>query len=905
MATADTIKQYFVNILQRDPTAAETSYWVATVDSGALTTTQARDAIAASGESVTYVDQIIRIYQAAFGRVPDTTGINGWTDQLRADATALSKVAAGFVNSTEWKNRYGDNTVNDAVLQALYQNVLGRTGSAAEIAAWKATGQSMTQILIGFSNSAEFQASSAAGVMALKRAAGDVTTANLATVFNGTSPLGVDYGSTNYTLTTGVDTITGGNGTDKINGILDAATPANTTFNPLDTIDGGAGNDTIALTNSTAAGATTLSAATVKNVENLSIRSGSSGALTADVQTWSGLENITVEQAVTANVDIDTKGNVKSVTVSKGAAIAIDDNAAAGADKLATVSLDGSTGAATITSDALAKLTVANSAQNVTVTAAAGTRALDLTLNNVTGGVIADATATSVKVTASGAASTGGTLTANAATKIDFAGDKTVSTALGAQAANLVITSTNTAGTTIITALNTDVTFTGGDGKDSVSIGATTKAIDMGKGDDTVAISSATLGSGGSVTGGEGTDTVSLSAANAYTASATTTFAGVVKGFETLQFAATGGAAGTIDLTKLNNAGNNAITKVIAGAVDDAVTISGLASGNTVEFKAANTAATTATVTNAVTGTADVLNIGITNVAGININTVVAADIETVNFLTDDTATTPTGIQHTAALTATAAKTITVTGDAGLNLGTIAGNTVLTSFDASGVTKGAVSVTTAALANAATLKGGAGNDTINASAATKAVTIESGAGDDTVTGSATETNTITTGDGNDTITGGAKADTINAGAGNDTITSGKGLDIIDVGAGDDTFVVTGNDNGNTYASLTGMGKGDKLDFADKGTSTFTTAKITLADTALFADYLNAAAAGDGSTNGILSWFQFGGNTYVVQDVSAANTFQNGAALDQVVKLVGLVDLSTATVAGATAVLTLG
>jgi S-layer protein len=898
MATADTIKQYFVNILQRDPTAAETSYWVATVDSGALTTTQARDAIAASGESVTYVDQIIRIYQAAFGRVPDTTGIDGWTDQLRADATALSKVAAGFVNSTEWKNRYGDNTVNDAVLQALYQNVLGRTGSAAEIAAWKATGQSMTQILIGFSNSAEFQASSAAGVMALKRAAGDVTTANLATVFNGTSPLGVDYGSTNYTLTTGVDNYVGNNGTDKITGILDGA--ATTTYNPLDTIDGGAGNDTVTLTNS--AGTLALNAAaggTVKNVENLVLRSGAN-AVTADVQAWAGLENVTVEQLGTkAAIDIDTKGNVKSVTVTGGTTVAIDDNGAAGADKIATVSLDGNTGAATITSDVLTKLTVANTNQNVTITAAAATRALDLTLNNVTGGTITDAEATSLKVTGSGTASTGATLTAAKATKIDVAGDKAVSVALGAQAAGLVITSTNSAGTTITNTLNNDVTFTGGAGKDSIIIGATTKAITTGTGDDTVDITVAALGSGGSVTAGDGTDTVILAAADAYTASGATTFAGVVKGFEVLQIGATAGA-GEIKVNNLNNAGNNAITKVVAGGVvGHAVTISGLASGNTVEFKAANTAATTATVTNAAVGTTDVLNIGITNVAGINVNTINAADVETVNFLTDDTATTPTGIQHTATLVDTAAKTITVTGDAGLAL-TFAG-TALTSFDASGVTKGNVSYTSGALAAAATLKGGAGNDTIDASAATKAVTIDGGAGNDTITGSATAS-TLNGGDGNDTITGGAGADTITGGAGNDTINSGAGLDTVDVGAGDDTFVVTANANGNVYASLTGMGKGDKVDFlAGGGAATFTTAKITLADTAAFADYLQAAAAGGADR---VVWFQWSGNTYLVQDVTAGATFTNGA--DQVVKLVGLVDLSTATIDGAASnVLTLG
>ncbi|WP_439530885.1 DUF4214 domain-containing protein [Pannonibacter sp.] len=896
MATADTIKQYFVNILQRDPSAAESAQWTALVDSSALTLTQARDAIAASGEAKVYVDQIIRIYQAAFGRVPDVTGIDGWVDQLRADATALSKVAAGFVNSTEWMNRYGDNTVNDAVLQGLYQNVLGRTGSAEEIKAWKDTGQSMTQILIGFSNSAEFQANSDAAVSALKRAAGDVTTANLASVYNGTSPLAVDFGGTTYTLTTGIDTLVGGNGTDKFNGVADGA--ATNTFGALDSIDGGAGNDTITLTN-TAGTMTLTTGATVKNVENLVLRSGQN-AVTADVQAWSGLQNVTVEQVGTlAAVDVDTKSNVKSVTVTGGTTVAIDDNGAAGTDTLTTVSLNGNTGAATIASDALNKLTVANTNQNVTITAAAATRALDLTLNNVTGGTIADATATSVKVTGTGAASTGGTLTVGAATKVDFTGDKAISLTLGG-AAGFAITSTNTAGTTIVNALATDVQFTGGAGKDAITIGATTKAITMGGGDDTVTINVAALGAGGSVTAGDGNDTVVLAAADAYTASGATTFAGVVKGFEVLQVGATAGA-GTINLANLNNAGNNAITKVVAGgAIGHAVTISGLASGNTVEFKAGNTAATTATVTNAAVGTTDVLNIGITNVAGINVNTINAADVETVNFLTDDSATVATGIQHIATLVDTAATTITVTGDAGLAL-TFAG-TALTSFDASGVTKGAVSFTTAALTTAATLKGGAGDDTINASAATKAVTIEGGAGNDAITGSSTVGSTLNGGDGNDTITGGSGADTINGGAGNDTINSGAGLDIIDVGAGDNTFILSANANGNTYASLTGMDKGDKIDFlAGGGVNTFTSAKIALADTAAFADYLEAAAAGGADR---VVWFQYSGNTYLVQDVSAAATFTNGA--DQVVKLVGLVDLSTATIDGAvTNVLTLG
>lgn len=55
------------------------------------------------------------------------------------------------------------------------------------------------------------------------------------------------------------------------------------------------------------------------------------------------------------------------------------------------------------------------------------------------------------------------------------------------------------------------------------------------------------------------------------------------------------------------------------------------------------------------------------------------------------------------------------------------------------------------------------------------------------------------------------------------------------------------------------------------------------------------------THGVFSWFQFGGNTFVVQDNTNADGFANTA--DVVVALTGLVDLTTATLGNA--VITLG
>jgi S-layer protein len=45
------------------------------------------------------------------------------------------------------------------------------------------------------------------------------------------------------------------------------------------------------------------------------------------------------------------------------------------------------------------------------------------------------------------------------------------------------------------------------------------------------------------------------------------------------------------------------------------------------------------------------------------------------------------------------------------------------------------------------------------------------------------------------------------------------------------------------------------------------------------------------TNGVIKWFQFGGDTYIVEDISTATAFSPAA--DLVVKLTGTIDLSTA------------
>lgn len=586
-------------------------------------------------------------------------------------------------------------------------------------------------------------------------------------------------------------------------------------------------------------------------------------------------------------------GGLTTATVTGGSDITVQTNAVTGAvDKLTSVSLSGYTGAtAAIQSDALTTLSLKSSAVGATVSAAAATRALTVNVDGITGAAtITDAEATSLTLNAAGAASSV-TLAANKATTLTVGGTKAVTVALGATADLTAINAASSAGVTVTTALADTIAFTGGSGADTVTVGTTSKAIAMGAGDDTVKLTA--VGVTGSVAGGAGSDTLATTAALGVTATADTTLSAKVTGFEVLSLGAVG-AGSAIHLANLNNAGANAITKVTVAGATAALTVDGLTANNTIEFTAdAGTQVITTSLADN-TGTADVLNVSIKNTAAIGGGNITAAGVETVKFATDDTATTPTGIQHTATLTDAAAKAITVTGDAGLNL-TFTG-TALTSFDASGVTKGAVTWTSGALDNAATITGGAGNNTIVFSLATKAVTYTGGALiDDVTTGNAN--NTVNTGAGNDVIHLGSGNNTVNAGTGNDQIFLGAGLNTVTGGGGNDAYSLSGVTivNGNTYSTITDFGTGDTLAFTDAGAydgSATLGAKITLANTAAFADFLQAATAG--ATAGEIKWFQYGGDTYVVNDASATAAYVNGT--DQIVKLTGLIDLSASTTA---------
>jgi len=618
------------------------------------------------------------------------------------------------------------------------------------------------------------------------------------------------------------------------------------------------GASTVAFT-ATAAGAQTFPAFT------------GTGAVSSVTQTTAGVtavaavaaKNGIAPGAVTINdvnaADASKAGTITTASVANYSSISVNDNA------LTTLSVTGGSG----------NIIINNSATVPT------NKTLGVTLSAVTGGTLDDADIyTTLNATSSGsAANTLTNITFGGLTALNLSGTQklTLTSATGMSALKTVavtgsagltatvsqstvtsVDTTGSTGTSTITLDATKATYNGGAGVDLVTTSAgVSKAIALGDGSDKLTLAAGTTALTAVIDGGAGNDILSIAAADAATASASATFATKVTGFESVELT---GLTGIVAVAADTLGFANAVTVATAvSAGSGALTLSGFATGGTLTISGNQESAGGVTLTNTAwaAGTADSVNISLQKSGALTGGNVTVASVESIAISANDTASTATagGTSDTIRLIATSAKAVTITGNAALTITGGNENVALTLVDASGMTGGLTASTNGTLA--ATIKGGASANALTART-------------------------------------GTTADTLIGGAGADVLTANAGLDVLTGGAGRDTFVIaSASSNLNGYATITDAVSGDSIRFLDKGTEVFGATKLVLGDTAVFQDYANLAALGDGSTNGILSWFQYAGNTYVVEDVSAGPSFVNG--FDIVVKLTGLVDLSTASI----------
>jgi S-layer protein len=660
-------------------------------------------------------------------------------------------------------------------------------------------------------------------------------------------------------------------------GVVLTNTSGKSTAATVTNVDGAAGTGTSTTANAGIDGAVAIDedGTAAASITTVTVDGFGQGATLGGNNALDAITDLTLKNSKGGDANLyttQTKLNltVDNVTVTVGSVVNLDKGGA----KVGTLNLT-ATG-----SDSNIKLTAA-ALKDLTIDAQAG-----LDVSSSTQAALGNDTVESVTITGSGAVDLGKTLADE--TKLN---SFNASANTGGVAATVEVDSGTLAGKLS--------TYEFSKGNDSVTLQATTGttvdvSVNTNDGDDTVTFFSGVTGfaTGKTVDAGAGTDTIAMDAADLTKATAAKTFQDGISGFERVTVGdvnatdssdGSGAVAETVDLANLDNISYVNVGAIAADAKDNGN--DSKADGDTATLNIKNLAANgtvnlTAAITNAAVGDAATLNISLADDTGnsdvlnlmmtdptdgtgiTNTGSVVANNIETVNITVSDKFVDANNdgkddnvATHTLILSTDSAATINISGASNLKFTDT--DTSITLIDAQGMTG---NLTATANNNSETILGGSGNDTLTAATGTSQVVLKGG-------------------DGNDILTG-------------------ANLTELYGGAGKDVFVMNKPSNLNSYAIIKDLSSGDviDLDASDNGSVVFKQSAIVLGQTAVFQDYANAAVNALGTDTDDAAWFQYGGNTYIVQsgtDHSSAGTpdFQNGT--DSIIQITGLVDLSSA------------
>ena len=400
------------------------------------------------------------IFLQILGRSPLLAGLSFWSSALTSGAMSRGEAALRIMEGAL------NNTSTQGLVDAA--GIANKTTAAASFT----NGMTTTADVLGYQGTAA-AATARTWLSTVTDDAATLTTATstVATTITAinTATSTVTTTGTTFTLTTGVDqgtAFTGTAGADSFvsNFDIEAAAGAGAhTLGGLDALDGGAGTDTLAITNDT--GAYTMAAATIANIENITIQ-GAAG-VTADVSGSSitGLESVAVTKSTTAVVtaatttDVTVSGAAGAITVDGGKNVSVSD-----ATSAQDITIGGTTvnaGTITVTDSKVGAGTIKiDGGTNVTLTATGSSGGGD-TFEVGNGGAATDLPSGVVGVTS---AHTGVAATDVVLNAITAKGGSTITVT---QTSDTAKAATDTTGATLTQGA---VTVAGGDATTSVTV---------------------------------------------------------------------------------------------------------------------------------------------------------------------------------------------------------------------------------------------------------------------------------------------------------------------------------------------------------------------------------------------------------------------------------------------------
>ena len=102
---------------------------------------------------------MFRLYNASFKRLPDPDGLEYWINNYSSGRNTIRVVASSFLESAEFKQRYGENVSDSTFVNTLYKNVLGRDADTSGLNYWvgqlSSGAETRYEALLGFADSGE------------------------------------------------------------------------------------------------------------------------------------------------------------------------------------------------------------------------------------------------------------------------------------------------------------------------------------------------------------------------------------------------------------------------------------------------------------------------------------------------------------------------------------------------------------------------------------------------------------------------------------------------------------------------------------------------------------------------------------------------------------------------------
>lgn len=309
------ISQFYEGIFRQAPSAETETYFESHANNDDVLLSMIEAAEIA-------VDPIIRLYQAAFNRVPDSPGMTSWVIPFSGQRLSLPDITFVFTQSKEFNYFYGDGLSNTQFVKTLYLNILQQEGDAKGTQGWiDALNQgalSRAQVLNGFVEAHQFKDKVEDNITFFLSQCAENTENYQGTLFDKVSQ------KTKTTLTINVDFVSSNQFYGYVIGEAGSIQSVST-LSSDDVLIGIGTNPTATLNLINTGGGGMLNASgQFNNINSLIVSAGGDGGSILDLSNANSINNVTVQNGTDDLTILNVNSLVPLTILSNSGSVSVD-----------------------------------------------------------------------------------------------------------------------------------------------------------------------------------------------------------------------------------------------------------------------------------------------------------------------------------------------------------------------------------------------------------------------------------------------------------------------------------------------------------------------------------------------------------------------------------------------------